>query len=128
MTLLYWRHCHRQPVWLFDDVELASLPQQPEELLLALLALTTRFSESPHFRHTDRNAMSQRFGDAARNLVMLKIANGGVSFSTNQSLCLLACAGFAGLSPTSAATSYHSWSTDVRYIPQLETRFSPRST
>ena len=97
MTLLYRRHCHRQPVWLFDEAELASLPQQPEELLLAVLALTTRFSASPYFYHTDRNDMSQRFGDAARNLVMLKIANAGVSFSTIQSLCLLAWAGFAGL-------------------------------
>ncbi|KAI1623112.1 hypothetical protein EDD37DRAFT_682606 [Exophiala viscosa] len=95
MTLLYRRHCHRQPVWLFDDVELASLSQQPEELLLAILALTTRFSANPYFHRTDRIDMAQRFGDAARNLVMLKIANAGVRFSTIQSLCLLAYAGFA---------------------------------
>lgn len=97
MAVLYRQHCHRQPVWLFSDTELDSLSEQPEELLLAILAITTRFSASAHFRHRDRNDMSQRFGDAARNLVMLKIANGGVGLGTIQSLCLLAWAEFAGL-------------------------------
>ncbi|KIW19123.1 hypothetical protein PV08_03415 [Exophiala spinifera] len=104
MVALYRQHCHRQPVWLFSDAELESLSEQPEELLLAMLAITTRFSESAHFRDKNRNDMSQRFGDAARNLVMLKIANAGVGLGTIQSLCLLAWAGFAGgnnmLTPT----------------------------
>jgi hypothetical protein len=87
--------CHRQPLCLFDEAELRSLPKQPEELVLSILALTTRFSSKAYFQR-DKEAMAQRFYDAAKSLVMLRIANASVKFSTIQAICLLACAGFAG--------------------------------
>ncbi|EXJ89888.1 hypothetical protein A1O3_02955 [Capronia epimyces CBS 606.96] len=130
MSQLYRRHCHRQPLWLFDDAELASLPQQPEELVLSILALTTRFSESPYFerdrdrgRDHDRLEMSQRFSDAARNRVMLKIANAAVKFSTIQSLCLLSWVSFAARD-TSVASLYLNLARDLLRSAGLDLRRS----
>ncbi|KAL2410716.1 hypothetical protein ABEF91_000112 [Exophiala dermatitidis] len=93
VPLLYRRHCHRQPLWIFDEGELAILHQQSEDLVLSTLILTTQFSANPYFERR-RAKMSQQFRDAARKRVMLTIANAAVSLSTLQSLCLLSWASF----------------------------------
>lgn len=99
---LYFRFCHRQPLWLFEREELSSPDFLVEELTFALLALTMRFSTTTYFENRAHKGLSQRYGEVARGHIMFRIAQGTVQMSTIQSLCLLAFANFTGKYNTSA--------------------------
>lgn len=86
---LYFENCHRQPIWCFDRDELEDKGACSTELLCSILALTSRFSR-------DRDHL-QRYGNSARNLIMLRVANGTVELETIESLCLLAYSSFIGM-------------------------------
>ncbi|UQC75729.1 uncharacterized protein CLUP02_17237 [Colletotrichum lupini] len=83
---LYFKYCHRQPIWCFERDEVGDYDSLPEELASSILALTSRFSEQ-------RDHM-QLFSSNAKTLVMLRIANGTVDITTIESLCLLSYASF----------------------------------
>ncbi|KAJ5466153.1 hypothetical protein N7530_009940 [Penicillium desertorum] len=83
---LYFEYCHRQPIWCFDREQVSDPSYLSEELVCCLLALTSRFSR-------DREHL-QHYGDSARSLVMLRMANGTVELETIESLCLLSYSSF----------------------------------
>ncbi|KAJ6151432.1 hypothetical protein N7470_007029 [Penicillium chermesinum] len=83
---VYFQYCHRQPIWCFDREEVKDPSYISEELACSILTLTARFSQ-------DRDDL-QHYGDTARTLVMLRIANGTVEIETIESLCLLSFASF----------------------------------
>jgi hypothetical protein len=86
---LYFEYCHRQPIWCFEREEIADPSYLSEELVCCLLALTSRFSR-------DRDHL-QHYGDSARSLIMLRMANGTVELETIESLCLLSYSSFLGM-------------------------------
>ncbi|ETN43601.1 uncharacterized protein HMPREF1541_02760 [Cyphellophora europaea CBS 101466] len=86
---VYFLCCHRQPVWLFEARgDLSS--DSAEELVLTILGLSTLYApdEFSEFQLRDPGA----YNDAARSLIMLKVANSTVDMSMLQALCLLAFA------------------------------------
>jgi hypothetical protein len=93
---LYFRYCHRQPLWLFERDDLASLDDCCEEVIFSLLALTVRFSNREFFEGRAQE-LSHRYAEVARGHIMFRIAQGAVQLSTIQSLCLLALANFVGM-------------------------------
>ncbi|KAL1964457.1 hypothetical protein VTN77DRAFT_6883 [Rasamsonia byssochlamydoides] len=90
---LYFRYCHKQPLWLFNRDELLAPEECCEEVIFAILALTVRFSNRPFFKGQSEQ-LAQRYAEASRGLIIAKIAQGTVQLSTIQSLCLLAFANF----------------------------------
>jgi hypothetical protein len=85
---LYFKYCHRQPIWCFEREDLGDYAILPEELACSILALTSHFS---------KNRDQQRlYGDNAKTLIMLLIANGTVELTTLESLCLLSYSSFIG--------------------------------
>ncbi|KAK9796608.1 hypothetical protein SCARD494_04310 [Seiridium cardinale] len=83
---VYFKHCHRQPVWCFERKEVADYGSLPDELACSILALTSRFSQ--------KHDHLQQYGNDARRLIMLRIANGMVALPTIESLCLLSYSSF----------------------------------
>ncbi|OLN95469.1 hypothetical protein CCHL11_05169 [Colletotrichum chlorophyti] len=83
---MYFKFCHRQPIWCFERDELGDYDSLPEELASSILALTYRFSEK-------RDHM-QLYSSNAKTLIMLRIANGTVDITTIESLCLLSYSSF----------------------------------
>ncbi|KAJ5634307.1 hypothetical protein N7528_002149 [Penicillium herquei] len=83
---LYFQYCHRQPIWCFDREEVKDPGYISEELVCSIITLTSRFSQD----HEE----VQQYGDTARTLVMLRIANGTVELETIESLCLLSYSSF----------------------------------
>ena len=86
---LYFQYCHRQPVWCFDRDELEENGCLSKELIFSIMALTFRFSRE--------RGQTHNYGDNARNLIMLRIANGSVELETIESLCLLSYSSFIGM-------------------------------
>jgi hypothetical protein len=86
---LYFKYCHRQPIWCFERDEVSDYSSIPEELACSVLALTSRFS--------DKREQLQLYGDNAKTLIMLRIANGSVELTTLESLCLLSYSAFIGM-------------------------------
>lgn len=86
---LYFKYCHRQPIWCFEREEVEDPDSLPEELASSILALTSRFS--------DRRDRIQLYGNNAKTLIMLRIANGTVELATIESLCLLSFSSFMGM-------------------------------
>jgi hypothetical protein len=64
----------------------------PEELACSILALTSRY--------TDKRNQMQLFGENAKTLIMLRIANGTVEVTTIESMCLLSYSSFIGKGPS----------------------------
>ena len=86
---LYFKFCHRQPIWCFEREEVRDHGSLPEELVCSILALTSRFTQKrDHLRP---------YGKHAKTLVMLRIANGTVELATIESLCLLSYSFFIGI-------------------------------
>jgi hypothetical protein len=83
---LYFKYCHRQPIWCFERDEVGEFAAMPEELACSILALTSRFSQ--------KRDHLQLYGNNAKTLVMLRIANGTVDLTTIESLCLLSYSSF----------------------------------
>ncbi|KAI8952940.1 hypothetical protein F4801DRAFT_588566 [Xylaria longipes] len=78
---LYFKYCHRQPIWCFEREDVNNYNSLPHELVCSILCLTARFSNN-----RDR---LQLYGHNVRPLIMLRIANGTVVLETIESLCLL---------------------------------------
>lgn len=85
---VYFKYCHRQPIWCFEREDIGDYAILPEELACSILALTSHFSKS-------RN-QQRLYGDNAKTLIMLLIANGTVELTTIESLCLLSYSSFIG--------------------------------
>lgn len=86
---LYFDFCHRQPIWCFEREDVSDFNSIPEELACSLLALTARFSP--------KQDQLRQYGNNARHLIMLRIANGAVDIETIESLCLLSYSSFIGM-------------------------------
>ncbi|KAG6001107.1 hypothetical protein E4U21_004680 [Claviceps maximensis] len=78
---LYFEFCHRQPIWCFNRADISDISSVTDELACSILAVTSRFS--------GRAEELQLYGDNARSLIMVRIANGTVGLPTIESLCLL---------------------------------------
>jgi hypothetical protein len=85
---VYFKYCHRQPIWCFEREEIGDYAILPEELACSILALTSHFSKS--------RDQQRLYGDNAKTLIMLLIANGTVELTTIESLCLLSYSSFIG--------------------------------
>ncbi|VUC25671.1 unnamed protein product [Clonostachys rosea] len=83
---LYFRFCHRQPIWCFERDEVSDYGSLPEELICSILTLTSRFSE--------RQDQAALYSKNAKSLILRRIANGQVELTTIESLCLLSCSSF----------------------------------
>ncbi|KAF6521681.1 hypothetical protein HZS61_015939 [Fusarium oxysporum f. sp. conglutinans] len=83
----YFRHIHRQPLWLFGEHPL--LPSDTsEELIYAMLALSMTYNTAD--MPMDNLQSPDSYNKTARRGVMLKIAEGRVTVRCAQALCLLA--------------------------------------
>ena len=85
---LYFKYCHRQPIWCFERDQISDYMAIPEELACSILALTSRF--------LDNKNQLQLYRESAKTLIMLRIANGTVELTTIESLCLLSYSSFIG--------------------------------
>ncbi|CAM1506046.1 Fc.00g056870.m01.CDS01 [Cosmosporella sp. VM-42] len=83
---LYFKYCHRQPIWCFEREEVSDYGSLPEELACSILALASRYSEKVN--------KSQLYSKNAKTLIMFRIANGTVDLTTIESLCLLSYSSF----------------------------------
>jgi hypothetical protein len=90
---VFFQFCHMQPLWLFDRIDLADPEECSEEVILSLLALSLRYSSHAFFEGRSEK-LTRRYAQLAREHVMFRIAQGNVTLSTIQSLCMLALANF----------------------------------
>ncbi|KAJ5980147.1 hypothetical protein N7481_007445 [Penicillium waksmanii] len=88
---LYFRYCHKQPLWLLDPEDLASPENCRNEVIFGILTLALRYSDNPLLEGR-KDQMCRQYAESARGLVMFRIAQGSVDLSTMQSLCLIALA------------------------------------
>ncbi|KAH7024505.1 uncharacterized protein B0I36DRAFT_415910 [Microdochium trichocladiopsis] len=100
----YLKYCEGQPLYLFHrETFVRSLRFRPDELLLAILALTLRFKDATATPGTTSSASThghatEEYGpqdsltlaSKAHALVMAKIGTRAIELSTLQTLCLLA--------------------------------------
>lgn len=89
----YFRHCHRQPLWLFNS-EADLLENGSDEVVPVILALALCCDPNP--RSCDAALSPEGCADTARSSIMMAIANGRVTFGTMQTLCLLAYYNYTG--------------------------------
>ncbi|KIX08585.1 uncharacterized protein Z518_03241 [Rhinocladiella mackenziei CBS 650.93] len=89
----YFQYCHLQPLWLFDRNDLSSVEECREETIFSLLALSLCHSNHSFFKGRSEE-LSQKYAQLAREHIMLRIAQGKVTLSTIQSLCMLTLANF----------------------------------
>lgn len=92
---LYFRYCHKQPLWLLDPDDLARPAECREEVVFGILTLALRYSDNP-FLAGQTDQICRQYSEAARGLIMLRISEGKVDISTLQSLCLIALAQYIG--------------------------------
>ncbi|KAJ5088774.1 hypothetical protein N7456_012390 [Penicillium angulare] len=88
---LYFKYCHKQPLWLFDRDDVSIPETFRRDVIFGMLSLALRYSNNPFLEgRTDR--MCRHYVEAARSYVMFRIAQGTVDLSTIKSLCLIALA------------------------------------
>lgn len=107
----YLKYCEGQPLYLFHrETFVTSLRFRPDELLLAILAVTLRFKDANEGPATTQSggdgstAEAERYNAKgsltlaakAHALVMAKIGTRAIELSTLQTLCLLAFVHFHG--------------------------------
>ncbi|KAJ5630954.1 uncharacterized protein N7484_011054 [Penicillium longicatenatum] len=88
---LYFKYCHKQPLWLFDPDELSIPEACRSEVIFGILSLALRYSNNP-FLEGRTDQMCRHYAEAARSYVMFRIAQGTVDLSTIKSLCLITLA------------------------------------
>lgn len=86
---LYFKYCHRQPIWCFEREETKDPATISGELACSILALTARFSH--------KGDRLLRHGRMAKSWVMFHVTNGTVKLETIESLCLLSYSSFIGM-------------------------------
>jgi hypothetical protein len=94
----YFKYCHMQPLWLFDRHDLSCIEDCRDEVIFSVLALALCHSKHTFFRGRSEH-LSQRYAQLAREHIMLRIAQGKVTLTTIQSLCMLALANLHGTPP-----------------------------
>lgn len=82
----YYEYAHRQPLWLFERDD-ALNSDCCEELLLTILSIAAQHSSTNSFREHLHSA--ETYSDAARSMIMLRIASASVDMRILQALCLL---------------------------------------
>lgn len=91
---LYLLYCDSQPLPLFDrKTFLATIRKRDPEIILAILALGTRFMSSYTNSEPYMSEISG-YAEVARGLVMKRVSEGPVEISTLQCLCLLSLVDF----------------------------------
>lgn len=93
---VYFSRCHRQPLWLFDQDRGVDSEGMAEEIALPILALALHYCPDLVTEGSASSSSPEVYADTARTLIMLRLANGRVSFFTLQGLCLLAWVNFIG--------------------------------
>lgn len=100
VTLLvdqFLRYCNYQPLPLFSPPHLrATLRSRDDELLLAILALSVRFS---YTTDTNFDTKASEYASSSRSLVMTRLSQGPVELSTIQTLCILSLLEFNSKAP-----------------------------
>lgn len=86
---VYFERIHRQPIWCFNRQDLGYNTEISRELIYSILELTARFSRN-------RDHETQHYGENARWLIMLRVANDTVELESIESLCLLSYSAFIG--------------------------------
>lgn len=94
---LYFQYCHKQPLWLFDPESFSNSTGRPEEIILGISSLALRYSQN-HIRDGQADQLSRQYAKAAHSLISLRIAQGSVTLSTMQALCLIALSEYICLS------------------------------
>ncbi|KAL2062476.1 hypothetical protein VTL71DRAFT_6742 [Oculimacula yallundae] len=80
---LYFRHIHRQPLWLFDQESLPG-PDTCDELIYVILALGLNYDI---MEFSDASMKTPEvYSNTARRLIMLRIADGNMSLQSTQAL------------------------------------------
>ena len=93
IAMAYLTHCNYQPLPLFlPDMLLSTLKERNHELILAILALASRFV-------SNQADQIEGYTATARSLVMQRVSNGPVELSTIQSLCILSLLEFNSTFP-----------------------------
>ncbi|KAF2964474.1 hypothetical protein GQX73_g9098 [Xylaria multiplex] len=77
---LYFKYCHRQPIWCFEREDINNYSSLPHELICSILCLTARFS--------NKRDRLQLYGHNVRPLIMLRIANGTADVNTDGNINL----------------------------------------
>lgn len=78
---IYFEHFNRQPIWCFEREDVLPYQSIADELAFAILALTAHF--------LPESERVQNYSSKARNLIMLRVANGSVRLATIESMSLL---------------------------------------
>lgn len=91
---VYFRNCHRQPLWLFES-EKYVLEYGSEGVFSAMLALA--FCCDSTLRLSEHARSCEIYADVARRRTMMSIVEGKVSISTIQCLCLLSYYNYTGI-------------------------------
>ena len=95
MSKLYLLYCDSQPLPLFCRTNfLGTLSSRDPGIIYAMLALSTRFSESSYGSPSELVNIVNSYTETARNLVAKRIWEGPVELSTLQSLCILSLVDF----------------------------------
>lgn len=100
MALAFFEYCHRQPLWIFEDFEEINDACHHLELLLPMMALTSKIA--PDLIDQRGIETIECFADSARQTLLSTIAEGKVTLATVQGLCLLSFYNFTGTLCTSA--------------------------
>ncbi|KAG9229599.1 fungal-specific transcription factor domain-containing protein, partial [Amylocarpus encephaloides] len=91
----YLLYCDCQPLPLFHKSSFqVSLRERDPEVLLAILALASRFSDLRTLEDGRRAEVAASWAGEARAIISKRVFDGNVEFSTIQSLCLLTLVDF----------------------------------
>ncbi|KAJ6016046.1 hypothetical protein N7540_010637 [Penicillium herquei] len=88
---LYFKYCHKQPLWLFDPEDISIPEACRSEVIFGMLSVALRYSNNV-FLNGRTDQMCRYYAEATRSYAMFRIAQGTVDLSTVKSLCLVALA------------------------------------
>lgn len=97
----YLTYCDSQPLPLFHRKSFQqTIRTRDQELLLAILALTLRFTDEVAVRGLSKHEQVAGYVEGCRKIVSGKVFEGSVELSTIQCLCLLSLVDFTSTSCT----------------------------
>lgn len=92
---VYLMYCDSQPLPLFHRATFrSSIRDRDKELVLALLALTIRFTIVTDAVGISKEQRTAEYSEASRKIISSRVYDGTVELSTVQSLCLLSIVDF----------------------------------